>query len=161
MDMTSYDGKGIFTGRLHLCRRAVATANAAVATAVAFTATSTGMFAVITTSVTVTTCPTNPALSFWSMCRQYPSRQKKWTVRGITCPFYAAASRAKEQEEAKVRQKKSDLQDKVDRAREAPPALPDNRNTSPRDPRGLGGRLTLLSGLPNHLPPIHSRRRHF
>ena len=106
--MTSYDGKGIFTGRLHLCRRAVATANAAVATAVAFTAASTGMFAVITTSVTVTTCPTNPALSFWSMCRQYPSRRKKWTVRGITCPFYAAASRAKEQEAVNFLEKKVD-----------------------------------------------------
>ena len=106
--MTSYDGKGIFTGRLHLCRRATATANAAVATAVAFTAASTGMFAVITTSVTVTTCPTNPALSFWSMCRQYPSRQKKWTVRGITCPFYAAASGAKEQEAVNFLEKKVD-----------------------------------------------------
>eukprot|EP00957_Ditylum_brightwellii_P049109 3726020-Ditylum_brightwellii.AAC.1 len=94
MDMTLYDGKGIFTGRLHLCCRAVATATTTNAIA-AFTATSNVMFAVITTSVTITTCPTNPALSFWSMCQQYPYQQKKWTVQGITCPFYAAASRAK------------------------------------------------------------------
>eukprot|EP00957_Ditylum_brightwellii_P127021 9683378-Ditylum_brightwellii.AAC.1 len=66
------------------------------------------MFAVITTSVTVTTCPTNPALSFWSMCRQYPSQQKKWTVQGITCPFYAAAIRTKEQEAVNFLEKKVD-----------------------------------------------------
>eukprot|EP00957_Ditylum_brightwellii_P094993 7234042-Ditylum_brightwellii.AAC.1 len=74
MDMTSYDRKGIFTGRLHLC-------HCAVATAVAFTADSTEMFAVITTSAT-------------------------WTVRGITCPFYVAASGAKEQEAVNFLEKK-------------------------------------------------------
>eukprot|EP00957_Ditylum_brightwellii_P184284 14037121-Ditylum_brightwellii.AAC.1 len=92
MDMTSYDGKGIFTGCLHLCRCTVATAAAATtatttatiaATIAAFTAMSTVMFAVITTSVTVSTCSTNPALSFWSMCQHYPSRQKSGLCRSI------------------------------------------------------------------------------